>query len=224
MKIFILACKSLEAELEAAKKNTGCKHDTLYFDSGLHVCPDSLRAEIAKHIAELKDVSTLYLVMGLCGKAVEGLYTPFCLIIPKVDDCITMLLTINGNPCMNLKKSGHMYYTKGMAEILENGADLGCTNFNYSMLVEKYGKDDADGIMRDIYSSYVSFDIIDDGIVPVNEIYTKAKAKADIVGCPVTTVPGSNLILEKMCRNEIDDQFLVFDAGTTVSIDDFVVL
>lgn len=218
----ILACTALKSELEAAKEKTACKHETIYFESDLHISPERLGEKIEKQIVKSEDVNNIYIAMGMCGKAIEGLRTPIRLIIPKVDDCITMLLTVNDDSCLNLKKPGHMYYTEGMAELLEKGADFCSTELSYGVLIDRYGKDYADSLLRDIYRGYVGFDIIDTGVVPVENIYDKARNKADIVGCPVSIVPGSNMILEKMCRNEIDEQFMVFQPGTIINFNAFM--
>ena len=222
MRNIFLACEALETELEAAKEKYNCDFETIYFDSGLHVHPEKLRAELEKQLNEIKEADTVFLIMGLCGNSLEGITAPFKIVVPKVDDCITMLLTQTDTPCVNLKTSGHMYMTKGMVEMMDDGnGELGMT---YEQMVERMGEKKANRAYRMIYEGYDYFTMVDDGTYPLENIAEISKKHAALADCELITVKGSNLILEKLCQGKIDEQFLTFEAGYTIKAADFMSL
>ena len=57
--------------------------------------------------------------MGLCGGSVSDIPLPRNIVIPKVDDCITLLMHTDDRWYANLKKCGHLYLT-----CAENSASL----------------------------------------------------------------------------------------------------
>lgn len=220
-KTAVLACSCLESEVIEAQKCSGTNYEIVLFDSGLHINPKVLRKEIEKQLDILKKqgIDTVLLGMGLCGNSLHGIKVPLRLIVPKVDDCITLLLHTDNKSYLNLKLTGHFYMTKGMVELtVDKGNDTG---MNYDKMIEKYGEEKSRKIIKMMYENYVSFDMIDTGVYPLEDIYQKSKERADLVGCSLNTVTGSNIILENMFSGNWETQFLVFEAEQTISMYDF---
>ncbi len=217
-KVF-LACEAVKTQLEAAKAKYNCSHETVYFDSGLHVRPEKLKQELEKCLFQLKDADIIYLVMGVCGNSFDGIYAPTKIIVPKVDDCITMLLTTTEVPNINLKQTGHMYMTKGMIDLANSENSLG---LGYEDLISKFGEKKGKRIYKLTYDSYKFFDIIDDGTYPVSEIYEETEKMAKHAECDLLIAEGSNIILEKLCRGDVDAQFVIFEKGALMDVEAFL--
>lgn len=87
----IVACRALAPILEDL---LGESLSLTVLDIALHLQPDRLRHALLDTIADLEEENTTILLgYGLCGRALEGVYSRFStLILPKVDDCVGMLL------------------------------------------------------------------------------------------------------------------------------------
>ena len=93
MQTVILACNTIRDELEKAAVSTSCPYPVVWVESGLHTVTESLRRRLQEELDRMKGVGKVILAFGLCGNAVAGLKTgDYQLIIPRVDDCITLLL------------------------------------------------------------------------------------------------------------------------------------
>ncbi len=137
--------------------------------------------------------------------------------MPKVDDCITLLMHTDNNWYPNLKRSGHMYLTDTV------DSDLSIINIR-NRLVERYGEKKGLMVFDIWFESYKSVDIIDTGVYDCysGDYVTRAKANADLIQCPICYVEGSNLLLEKLVSGRWDHQFLIGEAGDTFREEDFV--
>jgi hypothetical protein len=221
-KIALVVCTALETEVNAAQKKAGTEYEAVLIDSGLHVRPELLKAEIEKSLAGLKKkgVELVLLALGLCGNSLHELKTPIKLVVPKVDDCCTMLLHTDESGHLNLKEPGHMYMTKGMIELIgQKDPNLGMT---HETMLEKFGEKKTKKVYKKLYGSYTSFDMIDTGIYPLSEIEEKSKIHADRAECSLNTVKGSNIVLENLLCGNWDKQCLIFDANETIKMFDFL--
>lgn len=132
--------------------------------------------------------------------------------LPKVDDCITMLLHTDDIPHTNLKLSGHMYLRD-------------CDTGKYSIEAMKdkicrdYGMEYGTSIFGSWFSSYTNVDIIDTGAYDCysEEYVAEAQKNADLIRCDLDYMAGSNRILEKLVSGQWDEQFAVINAGGIVT-------
>ncbi len=87
----ILCCRSLAPTLEEL---LGSDAPLTILDIALHLQPERLRAALLETIAELEAPGTTILLgYGLCGRALEGVYSKHSrLVLPKIDDCVGMFL------------------------------------------------------------------------------------------------------------------------------------
>ena len=94
MKTIMIACKTIERELKKAIRDTGISYPCTWLESGLHNYPEKLREALQKTLDEISsETERVILAFGYCGNAVNGLKTGnFQLILPRVDDCITLML------------------------------------------------------------------------------------------------------------------------------------
>lgn len=69
-----------------------------------------MRKMIIEQLKDLpEEIDTILVAMGFCGGSWENVCLDKQVVIPKVDDCITLLLYTDDQWHLSLKKSGHMY-------------------------------------------------------------------------------------------------------------------
>lgn len=217
MNTIIMVCDSLLRHIDAAQKKAGTSYEVVELDSRLHAEPDKMNEAVFQKMEELPDtVDTVLMAMGLCGGSVSDKPLPRRMVIPKVDDCITLLLHTDQSWHANLKECGHLYLT--------DTADghLSVENIQ-RRLVEGYGEKKGMMVFDMWFKGYKSVDIIDTGVYDCHsdEYRKTAKRNADLIHCPLIYVPGSNLLLEKLVSGKWDHQFLIAEKGRVLAKTDF---
>lgn len=155
MNTTIVACKTLENELLAAMEQVGCPYPVLWLEQGLHNWPDRLRREVQRLLDGCTDCDRVLLAMSLCGNAVAGLQThDFSLILPRCDDCITLLL---GSPERRREWPDTYFLTRGWLE-----SDLSLWA-EYETAVEKYGEKRGKRIFSTMLRHYHRLALVDTG-------------------------------------------------------------
>ena len=93
LKIAILACKTLRHEIEKACEKHNIDYPIHWIESGLHNYPEKLHKYIQDELDNMQDYDRVILTFGLCGNSLVGVESKNLeLIMPKVDDCISLLL------------------------------------------------------------------------------------------------------------------------------------
>lgn len=218
MDTVILCCESLLLHLNAAQQKMNTHYEIFELDSKLHAEPEKMRDAVFQKMESLPDeVETVLIAMGLCGGSVSQLPLPKRIVMPKVDDCITMLLHTDEIRFANLKKAGHLYLTDTV------DGKLSVENIQNN-LFEKYGERKGRRIFDMWFKDYKSVDIIDTGIYDCHNIQyvESARKSAALISCPLTYVPGSNILLEKLVAGYWDDQFMVAEKGRILKNEDFL--
>lgn len=151
----IIACKTIEDELRIAMEQTGCDYPVRLLESGLHNWPDRLRREVQRLLETCRGCDTVLLAMSLCGNAMVGLETgEFTLVIPRCDDCITLLL---GSQERRREWPDAYFLTRGWLE-----SDLSLWA-EYEKAVEKYGKKRGKRIFSTMLRHYQRLALVDTG-------------------------------------------------------------
>ena len=157
-RILIIACEVFHRELSALAARSPKVVDLVFLPKGLHDLDTvKMRARIQEEIdkAENDKYEFVVLAYGLCNNGTLGLAAGDApLVIPRAHDCITLFFGsrskyreyFDSNP-------GTYYYTTGWTErgktdLADNiMSQLGLSS-TYNEYVEKYGKDNADYIMK----------------------------------------------------------------------------
>jgi hypothetical protein len=147
--VVILACKIMESMLENLLPN-GLVSQITYFDYGLHRLPHKLTWTLQDAIDSIEQPSLVVLGYGLCGNGLNGIKAGnHTLLIPRVDDCIALLLGSHQSYIKEFEAvPGTYYLSKGW---LESGSH---PLKEYREYVEKYGQEDADWVMDQQYQHY----------------------------------------------------------------------
>jgi len=207
----LIACEMLRDEVELAMARTGIEYPTIWLDKGLHDTPEKLRASLQDKIDQLDKYDTILLAMALCGGALDGIScTHARLAVPKFDDCIRIILSLE--PGMrNAADARSLYYTR---QWLDSAGHLTRQQEQY---VEKYGEKKAKKIMRLMLANYKSCRMVDTGAYDMAEWEDRARADADALGLEYGTQQGTVRVLEKLLRQEFDEEFLVVAPGETLT-------
>ncbi len=214
----ILACSAMSLHVAAAQKTMKTDFPVIEVDSSLHENPSKMRQKIIETLEQMeKSIDTVLAAMGFCGGSWEDIATDKRIVIPRVDDCITLLLHTDDTWYPNLKQCGHLY----LRDDIEGKFSPKSIKKN---LCSQYGDSEGSFVFRTWFGSYTNADIIDTGAYDCHsEAYMlEAMENADLMEATLDYVPGSNLILEKLVSGRWDQQFLVIEPGNTVSNMDFV--
>lgn len=138
MKTYILACSTLQEELNDAMKQTNLDIPVIWLKSGLHNVPRKLNAALQEAInqAEGEGAEQILFAFGFCGNAMAGLASSTArLVIPRADDCITLLLGSFKRRQAIQSEQGTYFMTKGWLD----GERNIWTEYRYVM--ERYGEE-----------------------------------------------------------------------------------
>ena len=222
MKPCILSCTSLLSFVEAAQASQGTAYPVFTVDRQLHVEPEQMRDAVLKAIDALpEEYDTVLVAMGFCGGVWHETVFDRTVVIPRVDDCISLLLHTDDQFHPNLKQDGHLYLYENDPEdfsaltLMHNTnsftQDLDLKNLSRDFLFEMW------------FHNYRYMDIIDTGL---NDCYTEeyaaaAQEQADQIKAELDYVPGSILLLEKLLSGRWDEQFIVAPPGKRILHGDF---
>jgi hypothetical protein len=147
--VVIIACKVLQSMLEQILPQRLADR-TVFIDYGLHRVPTNMTRELQDTIDAITEPSLVVLGYGLCGNGLEGIVAgKHILLVPKVDDCIAILL---GSRQAYIREftavPGTYYLSKGW---LESGSH---PLKEYEEYAQKYGPEEAAWIMDQQYRNY----------------------------------------------------------------------
>lgn len=218
MKPIILACRNLKLHLEKAQESMHTHIPVIELDTSLHKEPEKMREKIMEEIQLIpEEFDTILAAMGFCGGSWKNVDADRTIVIPRMDDCITMLLTVDDIPAANLKTPGCMYLTDNRDE------EMTIPGIRDSLL-RKYGEKKGERIFGLWFDSYRKISIIDTGIYDSYDpdFLAFAEESARLIDGETEHVPGSNRVLEKLVGGDWDDQFFILQPGRTISEEDLL--
>ena len=215
MNATILTCSSLTPFVRAAQAHEGTHWNVVEVNRDLHSEPATMKKELARLIASLPpEIDTVLVAMGFCGGAWDHVSFERRVVIPRFDDCVSLLLNTDDAYHANLKEPGHLYlYEKDPAQF----SALGLMRSDAASSPEYAGLSQED-LFHFWFDNYRTVDIIDTGL---NDCYSEgyvmaAQNEADKIGAALDYATGSNHTLEKLVSGRWDDQFLVAEPGTLI--------
>lgn len=209
MNAMILACSSLTPFIKRAQTKCKTAYPVWYLDQSYHRDPKLMRQQIITALAEIPEAyDTLLVAMGYCGGSWANISLNRRVVLPRVDDCITLLLTTDDDVQIDRKKPGHLYIKEA------NPAKS-----SFKAIFDRYTADMSPEEANRIYASwketYSGIKIIDTGLYDsYSAEYTQSVDEdAAWLDAKVTHVPGGTLLLEKLFSGQWDAQFAVIEAG-----------
>ena len=215
MKAAVVGCSSMLPYIEAAQRKMGTSWPVYTADRSLHAEPEQMKEAIGKLIASLPaEIDTVLIAMGFCGGVFDHVSFDRRVVLPKADDCVSILLNVDDECVPNRKEMGHLY-------LYENDpADFSALTLlrDRETVPEDVKGVDPELLFRMWFGNYHAMDIIDTGL---NDCYAEsyvetAQAEADRIGASLGYAEGSNRTMEKLVAGRWDDQFLVAEKGKLI--------
>jgi hypothetical protein len=178
----------------------------------LHDYPDRLRATVQERIDATPGERTILLCYGRCSNGLTGLHARgHRLVLPAVDDCISLLLGSRETYLRQFAEHpGTYYYTRGWIDYLEDTYQV------YLKLIPKYGEERARKLALMELANYTRLAIIDTGTYPLAEYEPYVYKVGAFFDLPVEHLPGSLRLIEKLVAGPHDDEFFVVEPGETL--------
>ena len=213
----ILACSSLRDYVDFAQRRVKTDYPVVYLDKIYHRDPEEMREHIKEALLKLpEDVDTVLIAMGYCGGSWEGISAKQTLVIPKIDDCVSILLQTQDSVTSNLKQPGHLYVREKQPESFKGIFERMTAQIDDATKAKYH---------RDWQKFYNMMTIIDTGINDCrSDAYKSAvQEDADWLDAGVEYVNGGTYLLEKLFRGDWDEQFLVVGPGEVIRGNDVLV-
>lgn len=214
-RLVLLACPAVTGELaDGATEGVDCRE----LEAHLHVKPESLKVGLRDAVAELDEPGvTIVLGYGLCSNAVLGLKTEHAtLVVPRVDDCIAMLLGSNEAFSREAEKERGSYYL-AKAYLDECSTIVS----EHEAMVLKYGQERAERMMRLVLKHYKRLVLVDTGRYDLEPLRERVGAVAQIYDLAVDEVEGTTRILDGLVAEDWGDDFVVAPPGHELTLRDF---
>ncbi|MFQ5830805.1 MAG: DUF1638 domain-containing protein [Candidatus Methylomirabilia bacterium] len=194
-----------------------------FLAQGYHRTPGRMPSVIQEEIDRSPDgVDAIILGYGLCGNGVVGLRANRCrLVIPRVHDCIAMLM---GSRRVYEEQAarfpGTYYLTRGWIA-------YGKTPYSEykNEYLKQYDEETATWVAKEIMKHYQRVVIIDHGLWAMDEYRTFAREMAAFYGIAYEEMRGSlDYIQRLLCGPWPPDDFVVIPPGETIQDTPFLCL
>lgn len=213
MKTKILSCRTLEQEVRLAMEKCGCKWELEVLRDSNHDVPARLRQNIQEKLDAIDDAERVLLAFTTCGGAMVGLRTgDFELVIPRVDDCLSLLMGSMERKKEVLEGGFGLFVTQGWLENERN------TAAQIERIQEKYPAPRAKKIIDSMYGHFDSLNVIDIGAYEVREILPKTEALAQQLNLQHRIVQGTDAYLKELLCGPYDSaRFIVIPPKSVVT-------
>lgn len=216
MSKIVLACGSLADYVKAAQEKMKTSYPVIYLNREFHKDPELMKRHITETINKMPgSFETVLVAMGYCGGSWEGQSFNRRIVIPRVDDCVTLLLHDGDQYNPDLKQKGHLY----MKDKNPRGFSM---EKIFNRYTEQMDDETKEKVRRAWVGSYTCIDIVDTGLYDCHsaEYVKEAAASAEWIEGKVEFVKGSNRIIEKLISGKWDAQFFIAEPGHVICHED----
>lgn len=223
--VVIIACKVLQNLLERLLPE-GLATQVTFMDYGLHRVPKKMTSTLQEVIDSIEAPSLVVLGYGLCGNGLNGIRAgKHTLLIPRVDDCIAILL---GSREAYMREfttvPGTYYLSKGW---LESGSH---PLKEYEEYVEKYGADTATWLVDQQYQHYKRLVLVVHDRTDLEKYRPQAEEVARFCerwGMRYEEILGSDEYVRRLVEvaaslDKADSDFVVVPPGGQISQSQFI--
>jgi len=147
--VVLISCQVLQ-DLFRRLLPEGLVHEIRFMDYGLHEAPNKATGVLQEAIDQIEEPSLIVLGYGFCGNVLKGIRArSHTLLVPRVDDCIPLLLGSYAAYRREFAKSPGTYYlSKGWLEAGSHPLS------EYREYVSRYGDERAMWLMDQQYQHY----------------------------------------------------------------------
>lgn len=213
MKTVAIACRTIEDEINAVYKTLPVQFPIFWVESGLHNFPSKLKDRIQQEIGKVSGVENILLLFGYCGNSIEGLMSPLAqLVVPKVEDCISLLLGGNQIRRDLSREVPSFYLTEGWLRYESN------IYWEYEQCLKKYGEARTLRVFRTMFAHYSTLNFIDTGCYKLRPVMAKTADLAANLNLEQAIVPGTLRLITKALKEEWDEDFLKVPPGVPIHL------
>lgn len=202
----IIACRTLQRELNQVMNKLSCTDPVIWLEAGGHNVPEKRREEISHVLSQCEENNTVILAMSFCGNCLLGLDSGnHTLLLPCFDDCIGLLLD-------EPRRSDTYYLTDGWLNGERNIVA------EYHAALEKYGEARTKRIFSAMLRNYRYLAYLDTGC-GTDEGLEKVRSAAKLLGLEFVVVPGTLGRLEALLIGRSDSGILRIQPRTTITLE-----
>lgn len=213
MNAVILACQTIENELLAAMAAEGVNYPIRWIESGLHNVPKLLNQRLQEELDACREFDTVLLAMSFCGNSLIGLKTyDFRLVIPRSDDCITLLLG-------SIERRQEAQFTYFLTE----GWLKGERNIwvEYESCLNRYGEKRGKRIFDSLFANYKYIALVDTGAFDAQAAEEEARKIGERLGLEYRKMDGTLDHLRQLLREGwTQERFVLIPHNTEVKHSD----
>ncbi len=223
---YLIACEVFRPELEHLYQKMDVPIEFIYLHQGLHDTPDDLRNELQKAIDSIEEEyspTEILLAYGFCGRGLYGIKTNKAkLILPKVHDCIPVLLGDGPDKEIRPVEYAQTYWLSAGWLKYSQVEHIKLRAERYQEYIELYGQDSADYLMEVELSwkqNYQELTLIYwDGLYD-NSLQENAKIVKEDMKLPYKERKGSSWYLQELLDGGQDtNKFFHITPGNTLEI------
>ena len=207
MKKVVIGCSVLRKEIEAA---LGERSDFKFnwLEDQLHNVPETLHEKVQAAIDAETGAERIYLLYGHCGQALTGIQAKNCpVVLPKVEDCIDVLLCHNPNTT-EMRRSSY-FVSQGW---LWGEEGLG---YEYDCMKEKYGEKRALRVIKAKYKNYKYLMFVKTGVED-QSVREKCAGVAEKLNLELQETEGDVDLIIEMLGGSTDERFIVIPPGEMI--------
>ena len=210
-RVLLIACEMLRDELLLAMERTQTQPETVWIEKGLHNTPDRLRAVLQETVDSASETyGTILMGMAYCGGALDGICSRnSTLAVPRFDDCIRMLLSTK--PGETEADCRCMYFTRQWMD-----SDRYIVR-EFEEYYRTYGERRGKRIVQAMIGNYRELRLLDSGAYEVPPYEARLAADAAALGLKHSVQTGSVRVLEKLLRQQFDDEIFVLPPGEVLT-------
>ncbi len=215
MNNLVIACSTIQEEVRKAMAKAKKEYPIIWMDSSLHEFPEKLSTALQEEINKIENVENILLCYGLCGNALLGIKSNKAnLILPKADDCISILLWKCDHILEDRKET--YFLTKEWID-----SDRGILE-DYKHTIEKYGCKKAHEIFKIMLNHYKYLMLIDTKTYSIEEYTEKAKKMAETLDLEMIIRKGNIDLLKKLFTGPWDEDFCRIERGEAIELKYFM--
>ena len=214
----IIACTTLHDEIEYCSEQSGIERECIWLEAQLHLVPANLKAALEEALANVDDrIERVLLGYGNCSNSVVGLQAgDFELIIPRLDDCISILMGSQKRRQAFSDAHHCIYLTKGWFEAGSNIVD------QYQQTLEQYDEEMARYVLEQMYAHYENMAFLDTGLYDVPELQRKTCETCEMLGLKQIVEPGTLEFVRDLVRGPWpEERFVTVKPHARVQSDAF---